>query len=60
MRLTIKRVTARGIELTRIAGALQVAQDLFVDIAKQVTFAGAAEVDFVELVDHRSSVPFFM
>lgn len=27
-----------GIELTRIPGALQVAQDLFVDIAKQMAF----------------------
>ena len=31
---------------------MQVAQDLFVDIAKQMTFLAAAEVDFIELVDH--------
>ena len=35
-----------------IACVLQVAQDLFVDVAKQMTFLAAAEVDFVELVDH--------
>ncbi|CQH57818.1 Uncharacterised protein [Yersinia enterocolitica] len=42
----------RGIELTRISGALQVAKDLFVDIAKQMAFLAAAEVDFIELIDH--------
>jgi hypothetical protein len=52
---------ARGIELTGIARRLQIFEDLFVDVAEQVAFAGAGEVDFVELVDHLTQqVPFFM
>lgn len=43
---------ARGIKLTGITRRLQIFEDLFVNIAEKVAFAGAGEVNFVELVDH--------
>ena len=42
---------ARGVELARVAGALQVAQDLLVDAAEGVAVARVVEVDFADLVD---------
>ena len=43
---------ARRVELARVAGALQVAQDLLVQIVELVTVSLAVEVDAGELVDH--------
>ncbi len=41
----------RGVELARVAGALQVPEDLLVDVVEGVAVGGAVEVDLVELVD---------
>ncbi len=41
-----------GIEFARIARRLQIFKDLFVNITKQMAFAGAGKVNFVQLVDH--------
>jgi hypothetical protein len=43
---------ARRVELARVAGALQVLEDLFVEVVELVALALAVEVDRVELVDH--------
>lgn len=43
---------AGGVELARVARALQVAQDFFVQVVELVAFGLAVEVDGVELVDH--------
>ena len=44
---------ARRVVLAGVAGALQVAQDLFVDVAEQVAVLRLVEVDaVVDLVDH--------
>ena len=43
---------ARCVELARVAGALQVAQDLFVQVVELVALALAVEVDGAQLVDH--------
>ena len=43
---------AGGVELARVTGALQVAQDLLVNIAKEVALAAVGKVDLVKLVDH--------
>ena len=46
-------VTARGgVELARVAGALQVFQDFFVEVVELVALGLAVEVDGVQLVDH--------
>ena len=43
---------ARGVVLTGVARALEVAQDLLVDVAEQVAVFGAVEVDaLVQLID---------
>jgi hypothetical protein len=42
---------ARRVELARVAGALQVFEDLFVEVVELVALALAVEVDGVELVD---------
>ena len=38
---------AGGVELARVTGTLQVAQDLLVDVAKQVALAAVGKVDLV-------------
>ena len=43
---------AGGVELARVACALQVAQDFFVQVVELVAFGLAVEVDGVQLVDH--------
>ena len=43
---------ARGVVLAGVAGALQVAQDLLVQVVEQVAFLHRVEVDLVDLVDH--------
>lgn len=43
---------AWSIEFARIARRLQIFKDLFVNITKQMAFAGAGKVNFVQLVDH--------
>ena len=43
---------ARRVELAGVAGALQVLEDLLVDVAEEVAVVGAVEVDLVDLVDH--------
>ena len=43
---------ARRVVLARIAGALQVVQDLLVDIAEVLALGEVVEVDGVDLVDH--------
>ena len=42
---------ARGVKLTRVAGALQVLEDLLVDVAEGVAVFGVVEVDLADLVD---------
>ena len=42
---------ARGVELTRVAGGLEVLEDLLVDVAEHVAVIGGIEVDAVDLVD---------
>jgi hypothetical protein len=43
---------AGGVVLARIAGRLQVVQDLLVDIAEVLALGQVVEVDAVDLVDH--------
>ncbi len=43
---------ARRVVFARVAGALQVVQDLFVDIAEVLALGEVVEVDGVDLVDH--------
>jgi len=43
---------ARGVELAGVAGALQVLEDLFVEVVEEVAVAAVVEVDLVDLVDH--------
>ncbi len=43
---------AGGVELARVAGALQVAQDFFVEVVELVALGLAVEVDGAQLVDH--------
>ena len=46
-------VTARGgVELARVACALQILQNFFVQVVELVAFGLAVEVDAVQLVDH--------
>ena len=42
---------ARGVELARVAGALQVLEDLFVEVVEEVALGLVVEVDLVDLVD---------
>ena len=42
---------ARGVELTGIAGGLEILEELFVDVAEHVAIIGGVEVDAVDLVD---------
>ena len=42
---------AGGVELARVAGGLEVFEDLLVDVAEQVAVVGGVEVDAVDLVD---------
>ena len=52
MRSTMKAVTARGrVVLARVAGALQVVEDLLVDVAEVLALGQVVEVDAVDLVD---------
>ena len=53
---------ARRVELAGVAGALQVAEDLLVDVAEQVAVGRLVEVDvsLSLLMTWRSSVPDFM
>ena len=45
--------SAGGIVFASVTGALQVAQELLVDVAKKVTLTAVVEVDlFLHLVDH--------
>ena len=43
---------ARGVVLARVAGALQVVEDLLVDVAEVLALGQVVEVDAVDLVDH--------
>ena len=43
---------AGRVVLARVAGALQVVQDLFVDVAEVLALGQVVEVDAVDLVDH--------
>ena len=43
---------AGRVVLARVAGALQVVQDLFVDVAEMLALGEVVEVDAVDLVDH--------
>ena len=43
---------ARGVVLARVAGALQVVEDLLVDVAEVLALGQVVEVDGVDLVDH--------
>ncbi len=45
---------ARGVVFARVAGVLQVAQQLLVDVAEQVAVGGGIEIDFVDFVDDLS------
>ena len=44
--------SARRVILARIAGALQVVEDLLVDVAEVLALGQVVEVDLVDLVDH--------
>ena len=49
----MKAVTARGrVVFARVAGDLQVVQDLLVDVAEVLALGQVVEVDLVDLVDH--------
>ena len=43
---------AGRVVLARVAGALQVVQDLLVDVAEVLALGQVVEVDLVDLVDH--------
>ena len=43
---------ARRVVLARVAGALQVVEDLLVDVAEVLALGQVVEVDLVDLVDH--------
>ena len=43
---------AGGVVLARVAGALQVVEDLLVDVAEVLALGQVVEVDAVDLVDH--------
>ncbi len=52
---------ARRVVFARIAGALEVVQDLFIDVAEVLALGQVVEVDTVDLVDNwRMSWPDFM
>ena len=42
---------ARGVKLARIAGGLEILEELLVDVAEHVAVIGGIEVDAVDLVD---------
>ena len=43
---------ARRVVLARVAGALQVVEDLLVDVAEVLALGEIVEIDLVDLVDH--------